>query len=428
MKFAKIIIFIFFLFVITACEDKNIFPHPNREPIKPVGMDIKLGDVFAMPDGRAAAFIKLEGKKELEIPYAIAIIDRNGHYTLSDTIFIESFEDDYTSPLKSFSVSMSNDIYVIYRFFLDGDVYTIFTKIDGDGHEVYQQDFYMDEVIDGENFSFFLYDHYQMLNNGDLAIFNYHVSCDENCECTLYFADNYERRMFEYQIDLESEYCFTDVFSFEDKIILYNGLDYSDLMKLQKNGEYEGINCKEYKILNIDGTIGKSGESQLPIQYFKYVDGSVYMVTGNFQKKYTNTTDTVAYQWFITKMDAFGNIVYTTDEPIKANSLLENITIENGTLMIPGLVLNDDNEKNGAIFLIDDNVGKIKEQIVLNYSACSVMPCVISPDGKGEYDIFALVYHEYDNPPDKRNSTANTDGGKVYVYHTDDLHKFQIND
>jgi hypothetical protein len=80
-------------------------------------------------------------------------------------------------------------------------------------------------------------------------------------------------------------------------------------------------------------------------------------------------------------------------------------------------------QKNGAIFLIDDNSGTFIEKIVLNYDQCAVIPCVISPDFKGGYNIFAIIQNNYD---DVTNSNTDTDSGKLFIYHTDDLHQLQI--
>ena len=254
-----------------------------------------------------------------------------------------------------------------------------------------------------------------------------------SAKCNLQFIDielSYKNekpteKKLTYKIDTRSDFYCTNVISMEDKIVIYNEYYAQNIIRDAEYYDYVYLHndYNEYYILNTDGSLVNSGKCELPIQYIKNVDNYIYIITST--RLIESAPEDNNFQWAITKMDNSGNVIYTS-EIINTYSLLQNISIDNGTLIIPGIVLNENNKEIGAIFLFDDNSGSFKEKIEFNYDECAVMPCVISPDVNGEYDIYAVVRHDYDGWSSNKKDKTNTDEGKLFIYHTNDLHKLQI--
>ncbi len=429
--------------VLLACEDKTVYHDRMEEPVKSTGIDAKLGDVFAMPDGRAAALVKTDGERiDDEEQYAIAVIDKNGNYKLSETFPLIS--EEY---LKIYNPKATNQLYIsssgklFFKQHLSNCDTEKIIKLNKDGEIEY----------DGYHNNYYRYydnDYYflaTILDNEEIALLKIESNANDNGDtykkdnlstnCTLMYgkSTDWKKDGLTYDIYTNSKYFCTNAVSVENKIVLYDEY-YSDKegicrLYYDNDDDYKEVKLyndkpNQYYIINTDGSIANSGKCELPIIYIKYVDGYIYFITSNIA--YGNPPEkdqdgNNVHQWVITKMDTSGNEI--SSFTIKTYSLLENINIENGTLMIPGLVMKGNGQKNGAIFLIDDNSGTFIEKIVLNYDQCAVIPCVISPDFKGGYNIFAIIQNNYD---DVTNSNTDTDSGKLFIYHTDDLHQLQI--
>lgn len=447
MKQLRIIILaIIVTTTILACEDKTVYTDPMEESVKALDLDAELGEIFALPDGRAAALVKTTNYDEKgKTNCAIAVIDKNGNYTLSGVI------DDYNTCELKYLYESSGMYYAKIESKDAEATGSLYLKLNNNVQPVY---YYIVEsnIIDSYNLenNCFDYQLYAMMDNGKFAEINTVVSNNDNgvqSKCKLRYLHYYdytnfgEHNAFEYDIETADGFFATDAVTFEDKIIIYNEFDNEFS---SKEGEYKSIELddgsfqvrhvpyatihnefNEYYILNYDGSIVKSGKCDLPIQYIRYVDGNIYIITSDISLSDESDNQDI-FKWLITKIDISGNEIYTSDT-IKTFGLLGNITIDNGTLIIPGAVAIDyDNDEGcGTIFLLDDSNGTFKEQILLNYNEITVIPSVISPDQNGEYDVFALARHDYDDWNDYKKGDSEMSSGKLFIYHTNDLHKLQ---
>jgi hypothetical protein len=155
-----------------------------------------------------------------------------------------------------------------------------------------------------------------------------------------------------------------------------------------------------------------------------YADGNIYLY-GSFIDELGK--EDIVYQYYIKKMDIFGNEIYTAS--LRTSFLfIDKITVYDGELIVTGAFLKDSDgeEGMGAIFLIDDTSGDVKDTVILDYKNCDVMPYIILPDKYGEYDVFTIRRDNYDDWTDFQKGEFGMDNGRLFIYHTDDLHKLQM--
>ena len=401
-----------------ACENKNIFPDPTTLPVKALDLDALVYNIRATSDGRMAAIIKTTLDADYD-NHSIALIDRYGNYTFSDS-FKMTMADEGNIELQ---ISQSGEFFLHDSYNPRSSCNNI--KIDQNGHIAYQlhEEGYKYEYTD-YNYAE-IYTIYTLLDNGDCARLNF-ITTRTNDEYIIsgsylnIIDKNGVVNNLRYNIETESDFFASKAISFEDKLFLYS--KNSDL-----SASYNITDNHEYYILNLDGSYVNSGCFENPIQYVKYVDGFVYVITTDMYDYDDAEDDTGVYQWVITQMDTSGNIIRTFDT-INSYFVLDNITIHDGILMIPGVIAIDyeNDVAYGAIFLLDYNTGTVKETITLNYREIEMMPCIISVDNNGEYDIFALGRHGYDDWADFKKDQS-MDNGKIYIYHTNDLHNLHLN-
>ena len=423
MKTLRIILALILASTIFACEDKNIFPDPMTLPVKALDLNVDIMDVFSLSDGRAAAFVKLDKQStDTKDAYQLAIIDKHGNYTLSDVMYFTKLDEEQEAD-KLIYVSSSGEIFVKYQ--VREIAASNIVKLDKDGHIIYSKD---DKSFVHNGDGFYSYYLYSMYDNGEIAVlrsnfFNF------NDEITVYYfweiIDNQGNpKNITYHMD--SDYYWTNIIPFEDKFFLYNSY-------MGINGYYYDYDIElsnpdfGYCILNADGTTVKLDKLNVPIYDVKYVDGNIYFTSLLGAVETDDEDGSFIAQWCITKMDTSGEVVIQS-EIIQASYLSPNITVQDGTMIVPGLVATDvaNDEGYGVVYLLDDNTGKLNDSIALHYNNVDVVPSVIIPDSKGEYDVFALVRHDYDDWNDFKND-GNMENGKLYIYHTDDLHKFNVN-
>ena len=423
MKTLRIILALILASTIFACEDKNIFPDPMTLPVKALDLNVDIMDVFSLSDGRAAAFVKLDKQStDTKDAYQLAIIDKHGNYTLSDVMYFTKLDKEQEAD-KLIYVSSSGEIFVKYQ--VREIAASNIVKLDKDGHIIYSKD---DKSFVHNGDGFYSYYLYSMYDNGEIAVlrsnfFNF------NDEIAVYYfweiIDNQGNpKNITYYMD--RDYYWTNIIPFEDKLFLYNSY-------MGINGYYYDYDIElsnpdfGYCILNADGTTVKLDKLNIPIYDVKYVDGNIYFTSLLGAVETDDEDGSFIAQWCITKMDTSGEVVVQS-EIIQASYLSPNITVQDGTMIVPGLVATDvaNDEGYGVIYLLDDNTGKLNDSIALHYNNVDVIPSVIIPDSKGEYDVFALVRHDYDDWNDFKND-GNMENGKLYIYHTDDLHKFNVN-
>lgn len=423
MKTLRIILALILATTIFACEDKNIFPDPMTLPVKALDLNVDIMDVFSLSDGRAAAFVKLDKQStDVKDAYQLAIIDKHGNYTLSDVMYFTKLDEEQEAD-KLIYVSSSGEIFVKYQ--VREIAASNIVKLDKDGHIIYSND---NEGIIRETDDIYSYYLYSMYDNGEIAVLRSNIY-NFNDEISVYYyleiIDNQGNpKNITYHMD--SDYYWTNIIPFEDKFFLYNSY-------MGINGYYYDYDIElsnpdfGYCILNADGTTVKLDKLNIPIYDVKYVDGNIYFTSLLGAVETDDEDGSFIAQWCITKMDTSGEVVIQS-EIIQASYLSPNITVQDGTMIVPGLVATDvaNDEGYGVIYLLDDNTGKLNDSIALHYNNVDVVPSVIIPDSNGEYDVFALVRHDYDDWNDFKND-GNMEKGKLYIYHTDDLHKFNVN-
>ena len=125
-------------------------------------------------------------------------------------------------------------------------------------------------------------------------------------------------------------------------------------------------------------------------------------------------------------MDTLGNQIF--DNTINTYKLRKKLTVHGDSLIIIGEMITDYEEADGntEIHIFDNNNGKHIETISMAYENSMASPIYISPDLKGEYDVYLLRLDRYASQLFS-NSVINTDEGTICIYHTDDLRKLQVN-
>ena len=423
MKTLRIILSLILATTIFACEDKNIFPDPMTLPVKALDLNVEIMDIFSLPDDRAAAFVKLDKQStDTKDAYQLAIIDKHGNYTLSDVMYVFSLDEEQFAD-KQIYISSSGDIFV--KFQVREIAASNIVKLNKDGHIIYSND---NKGIRRETDYIYSYYLYSMYDNGEIAVLRSNIFNDNESPSVYYFLEIIDNqgnpKNIAYFID--RDYYWTNIIPFEDKFFLYNS--YMGINGYYYDNDIELSNPDfGYCILNADGTTVKLDKLNIPIYDVKYVDGNIYFTSLLGAVETDDEDGSFIAQWCITKMDTSGEVVIQS-EIIQASYLSPNITVQDGTMIVPGLVATDvaNDEGFGVIYLLDDNTGKLNDSIALHYNNVDVIPSVIIPDSNGEYDVFSLVRHDYDDWNDFKND-GNMENGKLYIYHTDDLHKFNVN-
>jgi hypothetical protein len=378
MKTTKYILILIFLSAVFACED-TIYPDPLQEPIKAVGLNIADFDVLIMPDGSLATVVEDKNDKT----FRIAVVSRNG---------VVDYYPDYI-PLtgKNDSTLFYMDVTETGMFFgyqQSDEKEKHIIKYDENGKIVYEKSFSKDLLVTA-------------LSNGELALFD-----QTEYGLYMYMIDNNgEVKNFTYSMETD-KHDFQGVKSFEDKIVLYDYYSYS--------------------VFRTDGSFVSSVnfDSSFVFVDMHYADGNIYLYGGFIDEL---GKEDIVHQYYIKKMDIFGNEIYTAS--LRTSFLfIDKITVYDGELIVTSAFLKDSDgdEGMGAIFLIDDTSGDVKDQVILDYKNCDVMPYIILPDKYGEYDVFTIRRDNYDDWTDFQKGEFGMDNGRLFIYHTDDLHKLQM--
>lgn len=404
MKTTKLILLVFLaVTAVFACNDEDtVYPERKREPVKAISLDNLYGDdLIAMPDGTAAVLVKVSEKNSNDSTnkFVVAKISRNGNVTFSDTIQLWN-EKDSTYP-ECF-VTPSGEIFI--QDILEREdnknrtIYnSIVVKIDNNGRKVYDK--WDADTIQCP---------YTPLDNGELARFSikYVEMYDSRCLVMETFDNKGDMKKFTYVLNMEldkNQLFIGYARSFEDKIILCNYF--------------------QYYIFNTDGTSIGSGsffdnDEVIIIYDLKYINGNLYAVLFDYYNRI----------WKVAKMDTLGNRIFITD-PLCAIALLKNFIVYDDTIVLPGYNSTDSTEaaeSYGIINIINNNNHNFIDTVSFNYNGIDIAPYIISPDRHGEYDVYAILRHEYDDWNDFKKGKTSMDGGSIFIYHTDDLHKLQM--
>lgn len=405
MKLRHIIILIILAATtIFACND-TVYPDPMKEPVKVVNKkDIRAyEDFLVMPDGTIIA----DGLfyDEEKIPHTeIKKFERNGNITRYDTI--SDFQDNnhryYSVNPCSNSVGemlmacvvMSDD----YEF-----NYSAIHKFDSKGKEI--EKYYFNELILPELVT--------LLDNGEIVYF----TRDENEETgeqnlVLHTIGNSFSYTMQNNFECDADEDYTNIVSFDDKIVLYNKLD------------------SKYCIFRTDGSLICENTLDIHLAFIEYIDDYLYMLSytegDDFDEDFDYYDDYyIPHLWHITKMDTLGNHIF--DNTINTFDLHNELTVHGDSLIIIGEEVTDYSTLVGGaqIHIFDNNNGTKIETISMNYDNCLATPIYVSPDSKGEYDVYLLRLDRY-NDSMYENTVLFINEGAMCIYHTDDLRKLQV--
>ena len=395
MKTTKLILLaIFAAIALFACDDKStVYPEPWREPVKALDIAISKFGLYATSDGAAATLVNV-GQTEDFKKYVIAKIGRNGNVTLSDTVYMYREEDywDYCSFNVECYIGPSGDI-LLNNFTKEEDnndytYYYIHTRLDKDGKITCS----MSEDEEGSWLEHSNPYPIALLDNGEMVGF-------KTCEVSTIGANGLVMNRYNNDGTIKNLSCvmeyqgngmFERAKSFENKIVLYNE--------------------QQLSIFNIDGSFVKTiNFDKSKISDINYIDGNIYVFSRGDSLDYNNNV------YFVTKTDTLGNQLFSIE--IKRASSLYNCIVQGDRLIVTASAMMSEAENykmNGKIYLIDNINGNYTDTITCQYNGCDMVPRVISLDRHGEYDVFAARFQDYD------------DCEKLFIYHTDDLHKLQM--
>ena len=82
------------------------------------------------------------------------------------------------------------------------------------------------------------------------------------------------------------------------------------------------------------------------------------------------------------------------------------------------------NEGHGAIYMINNENGKLVDTIFVDYNGCEVLPLHVERDYKSGFYVYVARQDFYDGD---RSGFEGMFRGRLFVYHTDDLHYLDIN-
>ncbi len=393
-----------------ACED-TVYPDPMKEPVK---MAIPTEDksyldenIFLMSDG-TITINEIEFDEEVNRYTAIKKIERDGSITRYDTIYEFPLDNNYrineacsrTNSVGEFitvSVVRTND----YDF-----VYSVIHKFDSKGKKI--EKCYFDEPIQPELAT--------LLDNGQIVYFTRDfIEGTGETNLVMHTIGNSFAYTMESNFECSQDENYTGIVSFEDKIVLYNQIN------------------DKYCIFRTDGSLVCENSIDIYLSSIVYTDGYLYMLSYTEGDDYDEDFDYwdenyIPHLWHITKMDTLGNQIF--DNTINTYQLHNKLTVHGDSLIIIGEVITDYHydklEGNSEIHIFDNNNGKHIETISMAYENSMASPIYISPDSKGEYDVYLCRLDRYATQLFS-NSVLFMDEGAICIYHTDDLRKLQVN-
>lgn len=404
MKLKNIIILtILATATIFACDD-TVYPDPTKEPVK---MAAKNGneryEMYVAPDGTIISKGSCYNNESWQWG-VFRKFERNGSITAFDTICdIKEPGFRYANGCVRFNVVGEMLDANLIR---DSETYDLLCcaihKFDSNGKvvESYYEDDVQPELV-------------TLLDNGQIVYFTRNID-EETWDQSLvmHTIGSDFSYMMESNFECDVDENFTGLVSFEDKIVLYNKL----------NGRY----C----IARTDGSLVFEDCVDIHLAFIEYIDGYLYMLSYTEAEEYDESFDYyddyyIPHQWHITKMDSLGNQIF--DKTINTCDLHDKLTVHGDSLIIIGAEVADYSTLEGyaQIHILDNNSGNHIETISVDYDNCTVSPIYVSPDSKGEYDVYILRLDRFQDAFfDKMVTELNA--GDVFVYHTDDLRKLQV--
>lgn len=378
MKNTLYIIALLASFILTACNETVVRPDRLQEPVKDLGLKTYDVSIMAtMPDGSVVTALSVDEGYET----SIAIIKPDGSNIMS-----EPFRA--TFGIERIYVNAEGEI-LVTSFTYDENYEYCYSlhKFDNQCNLVYEG------LV--QNGAVALFD------NGNIACFQREMIESTGQEClVMKILDNNLTYIMEQ--DFNTDYAY----SFEDKIVLTD------------------IVTGDFCIYKTDGSYLCSGTVNSIVIDITNIDGYIYFTTRGDYPNYDEEAENYNEPWVIHKVDLNGNVIFSTN--IDAYQLYGNYSIIDGMLITTGSFSTNHqkNEGYGLIYLINNENGKLIDTIFVDYTGCEVLPMHVAPDKKSGYNVYVLRQDNYDID---RAGFEGIFKGKLFIYHTDDLHKLDIN-
>ena len=378
MKHATYIIALVAALILSACNEIAVTPDPLNEPIKDVGLKIyDVSQMLPMPNGSALTVtVNNDGYQA-----CMAILQPDGSCILSEPFllgyYIERIYVNASSEILVSSFCYDDELGYCYRL----------SKFDSQCNLLYQT------LSETEPVALF--------DNGNIACFKREVIESTGEESlVMKIIDNNLTYIMEQ--DFVTDYAY----SFDDKILLLD------------------IVSGNFCIYKTDGSFHCSGTVDDIIIDVTYLDGYLYFTTRDDYLELDDDADNFNGPWIVHKVDTNGNVIFSTK--IDAYQMFGNFSVVDGTLITTGSVSSDHqrNEGYGSIYLINNENGKLIDTISVDYNGCEVLPLHVVSDGKNGYNVYVVRQDYYDSD---RSGFEGMFSGRLFVYHTDDLHKLDIN-
>lgn len=353
MKVLKYICTLILALTLFSCDDTT-YSDPHLMPVRVPGLRIRnLSLVKPVFDGTVAFPISENGGVK------IAKVMRDGNVSYSELAADMDFDD--------FSVNISGECLLVHR------------------EKVVKFDRFGKITINSSIPEYNGVNNPILLDNGDIS----YVDWNTNNEMVLHTLGN----NFPYVIK-NGDWMY--VLPFDDKWFVFNN--------------YSSVFC----ICDADGNVLSDGELEGSVYSIKYIDGYLYILEDGGFADIESGLDYIT-KWSIVKMTTDGRIIYSTEIEI---SDIYNLSIHDDKVLITGDVIVDITKdgKYGEICILNDVNGNIISTISTDeYNGCSIVPIYVSPDPRGEYDVYAARLEAYES-----------NLAQLVIYHTDDLSKLNI--
>ena len=371
------------------CND-TVYPDDKAEAlqVQPIGIAITdINKVRPMPDGSLAVPLKTADS----VVY-VAKIHSDGSTTYSDSLPKDLLPIDVVVS-DDLIVSSSGECMVVNNLKGSGE-YAV-SKLDASGSVVYS-----DKISTKLSYAIVT-----MLDNGDIAYFNSAIGSGEDTPFKMGIVGN----NFKYTIHSTTTY--DDVVAFDGVLVAYS--------------QYSTVNS-DYLLFRPDGTVTGGGSFDVgTVSKVQYMGGFLYFLLYDVDLDLDNG---LFYEnYYVAKMDIYGNLLYC--EKIDANNVTGNFSLQDGKLITTGTVITDEdnNTISGAVFVIDDQSGKVSATITTDYLGCFVLPLYVMPYKDGGYCVYAVRREHYDSLSDGRGGTVSKESGMLYIYRADNLIELNIN-
>ncbi len=353
-------------------------------PVKTTGIDVAdINKVRPMPDGSLAVPIKTADSVRF-----VAKVSIDGSTKYSDSL------------PKNMDIVMSDNLIVspsgeclFVDKLSDFGKYAV-AKLDASGSLVYY------ENISTNNSSAMV----TMLDNGDIAYFNSSLGSSEGTPFKMGIVGN----NFKYTIHAASLY--DAVASFDGILVAYAQYSFES----------------DYLIFRPDGTVTGGGVFDSgTISKVQYIGGYLYFLL--YDMDFDLEDGSYSELYYLVKMDIYGNQLFS--EKIDAKEVMGNFTLHGGNLITTGTVITDEakNTTSGAMFIIDDQSGKVSATITTDYLGCFMRPVYVTPCKEGGYCVYAIRREHYDEPTGGKGGSSSKEGGTLYIYRADDLMELNYN-